>query len=74
MNCKLRIEDGRGNVLTPCQVQERVIDRLRAENQKLRQRCSTLQRMIDWFRAAEVRSRPMTRRERALHEADRIFR
>lgn len=67
MNCHNPLaRDRDGNVLMPCQAQERLIDKLRAENAALRKRCEILQGMVDYHRKAK---RPLTARDRA----ERVF-
>lgn len=73
MRCQSPMATGRdGKLLLPCEAQERVIDRLRAENAALRRRCAVLQRIVDAARRPGP-ERGKTRAERARERAARLF-
>ena len=71
MKCGLpKIKLKGGETVSPCDVQEQVIDRLRAENAGLKRRNQTLQRMVDYAR----KHHPPTAKEQAAQDAETVFR
>jgi len=73
MKCSMiEVRDRQGNLVTPCQLQETLIDRLRAENAALRRRNRFLQRVVSALGRPDP-GRQSTRRERLMQEAERMF-